>query len=78
MSVTVSMLTVVVVDVGSSTNPGRQSADLFLAPEIHSNVIFSVMSSRFHLLTLVFAFFPFKNFASGLCSFCTVMSAPCR
>ena len=33
--VTVSMLTVVVVDVGSSTNHKRQSAVLLLAPEIH-------------------------------------------
>ena len=33
--VTVSMLTVVVVDVGNSTNHERQSAALFLAPEIH-------------------------------------------
>ena len=61
--VTVSMLTVVVVDVGSSTNHERQSAALFLAPEIHSKVILYVASSRLHLLTLLFAFFPFRNFA---------------
>ena len=64
--VTVSMLAVVVVDGGGSTNHERQSAALFLAPEIHSKVILYVVSSRLHLLTLLFAFFPFKNFMSGL------------
>ena len=59
------MLTVVVVDVVSSTNHERQSAALFLAPEIHSKVILYVVSSRLHLLTLLFAFFSFKNFARG-------------
>ena len=61
--VTVSMLTVVGAVVGSSTNCERQSTALFLAPEIHSKVILYVVSSRLHLL---FAFFPFKNFARGL------------
>ena len=56
----------VVVDVGSSTNNERQSAALFLVPEIHSKVILYVASSRLHLLTFLFAFFPFKNFAGGL------------
>ena len=65
MSVAVSMLTVVV-DVVGSTNHERQSAALFLAPEIHSKVILYVESSRLYLLTLLFAFFQFKNFASGL------------
>ena len=63
--VVVSMLTVVVVDVGSSTNHDRQSAALFFAPEIHSKVILYVASSRLHLLTLLFVFFPFRNFVSG-------------
>ena len=61
-----------------STNNERQSAALFLAPEIHSKVILYVASSRLHLLTLLFAFFPFRNHASGLWSFLTVMLAPCR
>ena len=39
----------------TSTNHERQSAALFLAPEIHSKVILYVASSRLHLLTL-FAF----------------------
>ena len=66
MCVTVSMLTVVVVDVGSSTNHKRQSGALFLAPNIHLKVVLYVVSSRLHLLTLLFAFFPFKNFKRGL------------
>ena len=65
MCVTVNVLTVVVVDGGSSTNHERQSAALVLAPEIHSKVILYVVSSRLHVLTLLFAFFPFKNFMSG-------------
>ena len=64
--VTVSMLTVAGVVVGSSTNHERQSAALFLAPEIHLKVILYVRSSRLHLLTLLLAFVPFKNFARGL------------
>ena len=55
--VTVSMLTVVVVNVGSSTNHDRQSAALLLAPENHSKVILYVVSSRLHLLTLLFVSF---------------------
>ena len=49
-----------------STNCERQSAALFLAPEIYSKVRLYVASSRLHLLTLLFAFFPFRNRASGL------------
>ena len=64
--VTVSILTVVAVEVGSSTNHDRQSAALFFAPEIHSKVTLYVVSSRIHLLTLLFVFFPFRNFSSGL------------
>ena len=56
MCVTVSMLTVAGVVTGSSTNHERQSAALFLAPEIHSEVILYVASSRLHLLTLLLAF----------------------
>ena len=75
--VAVSMLTVVDVNVGS-TNHERQSAALFLAPGIHSKVIFYVASSRLHLLIWLFAFFPLRNFASGLWSLFRVMSVPCR
>ena len=59
-----SMLTVVVVDVGSSTNQERQSAALFLSPEIHTKFILYIASSRLHLLTLLFL--TFRKFASGL------------
>ena len=72
------MLTVAGVVVGSSTNHERQSAALLLAPEIHLKVILYVVSSRLHLLTLLFVFFPFKNFTRGLWSFFTVMLVPCR
>ena len=61
---------------GSSTRHDRQSAALFLASDIHSNVIFYVASLSPHLFTLLLVFFPFRNFASGLQSFLTVMSAP--
>ena len=59
------MLTDVNVDV-DSTNHERQSAALFLAPEIHSKVILYVASSRLYMLTLLLAFFPFRNHVSGL------------
>ena len=67
--VTVSMLTVAVIVLGCSTNHERQLAALFLAPEIHSKIMLFVESSRLHLLNLLLAFFPFKNFARGLWSF---------
>ena len=60
------------------TNRERQSAALFLAPDIHSKVMLYVASSRLHLFTLLLAFFPFKNLAKGLWSFLTMMFAPCR
>ena len=69
------MLTNVVIDL---TNLERQSAALFLAPEIHLKEILYVVSSRLHLLTLLLAFLPFRNFAKGLWSFLTMMSAPCK
>ena len=59
------MLTDVDVEVGC-TNWERQSAALFLAPEIHSKVILYVASSRLHLLALLLAFLPFRNHASRL------------
>ena len=73
----VSMLTDVDVEMGF-TNLDRQSAALFLAPEIHSKVILYVASSRLNLLTLLLAFFPFRNHASSLWSFLTVILVPCR
>ena len=73
----VSMLTDMDVKVGF-TNLEWQSATLFLAPEIHSKVILYVASSRLHLLTLLLTFFPFRNHASSLWSFVTVMLMPCR
>ena len=51
----VSMLTDVFVGV---TNLERQSAALFLAPEIHSKEMLYVASSKLHLLTLLLVFFP--------------------
>ena len=42
---------------GSSTRHDRQSAALFLASDIHSNVILHVASSSPHLFTLLLAFF---------------------
>ena len=71
----VSMLTDVVVGV---INLKRQSAALFLAPEIHSKEMLYVASSRLHLLTLLLVFLPFRKCARGLWSFLTMMSAPCR
>ena len=48
------------------TNLERQSAALFLAPEIHSKVILYVASSRLHLFTLLLVFLPLRNHARGL------------
>ena len=60
------------------TSLERQSAALFLAPEIHSNVILYVESSRLHLFTLLLVFLPLRNRARDLWSFQTMISAPCR
>ena len=60
------------------TNLERQSAALFLAPEIHSKEMLYVASSRLHLLTLLLVFFLLRNCARGLWSFWTMMSAPCK
>ena len=60
------------------TNLERQSAALFLAPEIHLKVMLYVASSKLHLLTLLLVFFPLRKYARGLWSFLTIMSAPCR
>ena len=58
----------------SSTRHARWSAALFLAPDIHSNVILYVATSSLHLFTLLLAFCLFGYFTSGLWSFLTVMS----
>ena len=69
------MLTDVLVGV---TNLERQSAALFLAPEIHLKEMLYVASSKLHLLTLLLVIFPLRKSARGLWSFLTMMSAPCR
>ena len=71
----VNMLTDVLVGV---TNLERQSAALFLAPEIHLKEMLYVASSKLHLLTLLLVFFPLRKHARGLWSFLTMMSVPCR
>ena len=62
--------------VAGVTNLERQSTALFLAPEIHSNEMLYVASSRLHLFTLLLVFLPLRNCARGLWSFWTMMSAP--
>ena len=71
--VTDSKLIVVGLFWGNSTRGDKQSAALLHAPYIHLEVILCVASSSPHLLTLLFAFFAFKNFASSLWSFLTIM-----
>ena len=71
----VSILIDELVDV---TNLERQSAALFLAPEIHSKEMLYVASPRLHLLTLLLVFFPLRNHARGLWSFLMMLSAPCK
>ena len=48
------------------TSLERKSAALFLALEIHLNVILYVASSRLHLFTLLLVFLPLRNHARGL------------
>ena len=60
------------------TNLKRQSATLFLAPEIHSKGMLHVASSKLHPLTLLLVFFPLRKHARGLWSFLTIMLVPCR
>ena len=69
------MLTDVLVGV---SNLERQSATLFLAPEIHLKEMLYVASSKLHLLILLLMSFPFRKHARGLWSFLTMMSVPCR
>ena len=47
-------------------NLERQSAALFLAPEIHSNEMLYVASSRLHLFTLLLGLLLLRNHAKGL------------
>ena len=56
----VSMLTDVLVGV---TILERQSAALFLIPEIHLKEMLYVASSKLHLLTLLLVFFPLRKHA---------------
>ena len=60
------------------TNLERQSAALFLAPEIHPKEMLYVASSKLNLLTLLLVFFPLRKHARGLWSSLTMMSAPCK
>ena len=60
------------------TSLERQSAALFLAPEIHSKEMLYVASSKLHLLTLLLVFFPLRKDVGGLWSFLTMMSVPCK
>ena len=59
----VNMLIDVLVGV---TNLERQSAALFLAPEIHSKEMLYVATCKLHLLTLLLVFFPCRKHARGL------------
>ena len=61
-----------------TTSLERQSVALFLAPEIHLNVILYVASSRLHLFTLLLVFLLLRNHTRGLWSFQAMISAPCR
>ena len=63
MEEAVNMLTDVLVGV---TNLKRQSAALFLAPEIHSKEMLYVASFKLDLLTLLLVFFPLGKHAGGL------------
>ena len=72
----VSMLIYVDVMIGF-INLERQSAALFLAPEIHLKVILYVASSRLHLLTLLLAFFYLEIMLVAYVIL-TVMLVPCK
>ena len=61
---------------GNSTRHDRQSAALLHVLDIHSKVMLYVASSSPHLLTLLFAFLPFRNLASCLWSFLTIILTP--
>ena len=49
------------VTLAGETNWERQSAALFLAPDIHSKVMLYVASSRLHLFTLFWHFFHLRT-----------------
>ena len=73
-----SIWTVASLSCGSSTSLERQSAALFWAFDTHSKVMLYTVSSNPNQFTLLLAFFPFRNLASGLWSLHTMTWAPCR
>ena len=73
-----NMLIVVGLFWGKSTRHERQFAALLHAPDIHLKLMLYVANSSPHLLTLLFAIFQLRSLASGLCSFLTIILAPCR
>ena len=60
----------------TSTNIDKKSAALLSAPDINTKVMLYVVSSSDHLLTLLFAFLPFRNFCWGLLLLHMTMSDP--
>ena len=52
------VVNILIVELVGVTNLERQSAALFLAPEIHSKEMLYVASSKLHLLTFLLVFFP--------------------
>ena len=67
--------TVACLSCGIFTSLKRHSAALFWAPDIHWKVRLYVASSNPLLFTLLLAFFPLRNLASGLWSLCMLTSA---
>ena len=62
----------------TSTNHERQSAALLWAPDIHSNGMLQVASSRDHQFTLVLEFLPLRYLCKGPRSLQMKMSDPFR
>ena len=73
-----SIWTVAGLSCGCSTSLDRQSPALFWAPDIHLKVMLYVSSSNPHQFTLLMAFFPSRNLASGMWSLHIITSAPWR
>ena len=76
--VAVSIWTVACLSYRSSTSLKRQPAALVWAPDIHSKVMFYVVSSNLHLFSFLLVFFLLQNLVSDLWSLHTVTSAPWR
>ena len=76
--VAVTIMTVALLSFGNLTNLERQLTALFVATDINFNTIFLVASSNPHLLTLLFAFFPFRNLANSLWLLWIKISDPWR